>query len=116
MASAISQMLEEYTEEVGEQIRADVEQVSKETVQDLKQTSPKQTGGYAKGWIKRVVTDKKGRYVVRIENRKKPSLTHLLEYGHKKTGGGMVPARQHIGPAEERAKQKLIGRAKTALK
>jgi len=115
IASEIAEMLEKYTDEVSEQVRSSINQIGKETVQELKQTSPRQTGQYAKGWSKRVVLNKNGQYAIQIYNQKKPSLTHLLEYGHKKTGGGMVPARQHIRPAEEKATQKLIGKVKDAL-
>ena len=116
IADTILSALNEYTDDVIDQIRVDVDQVSKETVTDLKRTSPKKTGAYAKGWVKKVVYDQKGRLVVRIYNKNKPSLTHLLEYGHKKRGGGMVPAKQHIRPASESASQKLLQKAKAAIK
>ena len=116
LAKTVVSELENYTEEVAAQVRTDVDRVSKETVSDLKRTSPKKTGAYAKGWSKRVIADEKGRLVVQIFNNKKPSLTHLLEYGHAKKGGGMVPAKQHIQPANEKAVQKLIGKAESALR
>ena len=115
LASHVVQKLQEYSDEVAEQIRSEVDQVCKETVLDLKKTSPKRTGVYARSWSKHVVASKKGRYVLQIYNKKKPSLTHLLEYGHKNPGGSMVAARQHIRPAEEKAKQKLTSKVKVAL-
>ncbi|WP_372237023.1 hypothetical protein [Streptococcus pneumoniae] len=42
-------MLAEYCEEVNEEVDKIAEQVAKETVQELRETSPKRTGKYSKG-------------------------------------------------------------------
>jgi hypothetical protein len=65
---------------------------------DLRETSPKDTGEYAKGWAYR--QEAPGSY--RVYNKKKPQLTHLLEHGHAKRGGGRVEGRPHIKPAVDR--------------
>ncbi|GGJ61997.1 HK97 gp10 family phage protein [Virgibacillus salexigens] len=98
----ITNAVREYTNEVKEGIQEAQKDVSKETAMDLKRTSPKGDykggGAYAKGW--RAKKTKRG-YVV--HNATKYQLTHLLEKGHAKRGGGRVPAYPHIGPAEDRA-------------
>ena len=87
-----------YTEEVGAAIEEAVKEAAQALAADLRETSPKKTGEYAKGWTAR--KEGPGRYVV--YNKKKHQLTHLLEHGHAKSSGGRVEGRPHIKPAEER--------------
>lgn len=95
----ITKALQEYTAEVEEGIRQAQEQVAKDTAQRLKETSPKKTGDYAKGWRARRLDD--NTWIV--HNATDYQLTHLLEYGHAKRDGGRVAPRVHIRPAEEQA-------------
>ena len=87
-----------YTEEVSEAIDEAARETAKAMAADLRETSPKDTGEYAKGWTYR--KEAPGSY--RVYNKKKPQLTHLLEHGHAQRGGGRVEGRPHIKPAEER--------------
>jgi len=98
LAGEIVLAVKTYTEEVGAAIEEAVKETAQALVADLRETSPKDTGEYAKGWTAR--KEGPGRYVV--YNKKKPQLTHLLEHGHAKRGGGRVEGRPHIKPAEER--------------
>ena len=98
LAGEIVLAVRTYTEEVGEAIEEAVKETAQALAADLRETSPKDTGEYAKGWTAR--KGGPGRYVV--YNKKKPQLTHLLEHGHAKRGGGRVEGRPHIKPAEER--------------
>ena len=84
------------------------EEVAEDTVSNLKQTSPKKTGKYAKSWK---VTKKGTKYIV---HAKPPyhRLTHLLERGHAKVNGGRVPGKVHIAPAEEKAPKKRAPKKK----
>lgn len=75
--------------------------ITKELVQDIKRNSPvgARNGRYRDGW-----TYKKDgqRYI--IHNKTDYQLTHLLEKGHARVGGGpRVPGRAHIRPAEHNA-------------
>ncbi len=63
-----------YTEEVGAAIEEAVKETAQALAADLRETSPKDTGKYAKGWTAR--KEGPGRYVV--YNKKKYQLTHLL--------------------------------------
>ena len=98
LAGEIVLAVRTYTEEVGAAIEEAVEETAQALAADLRETSPKDTGEYAKGWTAR--KEGPGRYVV--YNKKKPQLTHLLEHGHAKRGGGRVEGRPHIKPAKER--------------
>lgn len=98
VSKEIAKALSEYTNEVTEGLNEAKKDISKETAKTLKSTSPKNTGDYAKGWrASKVGTS----YVV--HNKTDYQLTHLLEKGHAKRGGGRVAGIPHIAPAEEQA-------------
>ncbi|CUB50921.1 hypothetical protein BN2127_JRS10_00438 [Bacillus subtilis] len=85
------------------------EEVADVAVSQLKQNSPKKTGAYRKGWRKK----KEGNGFV-VHNTQ-GQLTHLLENGHAKTGGGRVPQQVHIRPVEEYVISELPRRIERAL-
>ncbi|MEX0135397.1 HK97 gp10 family phage protein [Bacillus nitratireducens] len=94
-ASEIARELQRYANVVEEELENEIDGIGDIAVGKLKQGSPKKTGGYRKGWRKK----KEGKGVV-LHNTK-GQLTHLLENGHAKVGGGRVPAQVHICPVEE---------------
>lgn len=98
LAGEIVLALQAYTEDVSEAIDQAARDTAKAMAKDLRETSPKDTGEYAKGWTHR--KEAPGSY--RVYNKKKPQLTHLLEHGHAKRGGGRVEGRPHIKPAQDR--------------
>ncbi|CUB59188.1 hypothetical protein BN2127_JRS10_04811 [Bacillus subtilis] len=85
------------------------EEVADVAVSKLRQSGPKKTGAYRKGWRKK----KEGNCVV-VHNIK-GQLTHLLENGHAKAGGGRVPAQVHIRPVEEYVINEVPRRIERAL-
>lgn len=113
---AIVKELSEYSEEVTEGIKREVKSVAKEAVRTLKSTSPRDTGEYAQGWASKVEYESAEDIRVRIYNRKKPQLTHLLENGHAKVNGGRVDGKPHIGPAEQQIENKLQNGVKVVVK
>ena len=96
LANEIANIIGEYTDEIEEGMEKAKEEVAEKTVQRLKRTSPKRYGKYGKSWGK---TKKNKAWIV---HNKRP-LTHILEKGHAKRGGGRVSGQPHIGPAEEEA-------------
>ncbi len=69
--------------------------------------SPRKTGEYAKGWaVKPQRSGGQKQYVV--HNKTKYRLTHLLEKGHAKKGGGRVAGIPHIAPAADRHIKDLV--------
>lgn len=113
---AIERELAQYSEDVAEGLKREIKAVAKETVTELKSTSPRDTGEYARGWTYKVEFENAQDIRVRIRNRTKPQLTHLLEYGHAKKGGGRVQGKPHIRPAEQRAEKKLDGAVKVVVR
>lgn len=108
----MSRILEEYSEEVQDVTNDAIQKIAKESVQNLKNTSPKRPGHgeYARGWtIKR--EKGRGNIATLIVHNKQYQLTHLLENGHivrnKKGTDGRAPAIKHIKPVEEWANTEL---------
>lgn len=96
LAAEITKQVEIYTTEVQEKVVKATNDVTKEGVSLLKQAKPNLTGDYRKGWTRK----KDGTGYV-IHNKTDYQITHLLEYGHAKVGGGRVAAIPHIRPVEE---------------
>lgn len=103
----INSILDDYREDIQDGILKAAKKVSKEAVTELKNTSPKMTGDYAKGW-KSKIKQTTHEITATVYNAKKPYLTHLLEKGHNiknKTGSyGRTKPIVHIKPVEEKAK------------
>ncbi|PEF34483.1 HK97 gp10 family phage protein [Bacillus wiedmannii] len=108
-ASEIARELQRYANVVEEELLTAQEEVANVAVEKLKQGSPKKTGAYRKGWRKK----KEGNSVV-VHNTK-GQLTHLLENGHAKAGGGRVPGEIHIRPVEEYVIDELPRRIERAV-
>lgn len=98
----INDILDEYSNDIQEGIQEDAIRVSKEAVSELKNTSPKRTGDYRKGW--RVQKDKGRGYISCIvHNATDYQLTHLLEKPHLTRNGKLTTPKVHIAPVESKA-------------
>lgn len=116
LADVIMQELQMYSDEVTEQVKKDVKTVAKECAKEVSSNSPKDSGEYASGWKSKTVYESHNDIRAVVYNAKKPSLAHLLEYGHAKVNGGRVPGKAHIRPAEQNAEKKLLGKVKVAVR
>ena len=117
LAAEIARGLAEYSQDVVEKVNVSSEKVGKAAVKQLKSTSPKKSGKYAKSWA--VKTEPEiGQPHKRIVHAKAPHyrLTHLLEHGHAKAGGGRVEGKPHIRPAEEMVIQEFVAEVEEAIK
>lgn len=115
LAEAVTQALSEYSEEVLEATKKEVRNVAKQTVAELRDSSPKKTGEYAKGWKSKVQHESRNDIRITVYNAKKPQLTHLLENGYALRNGGRFTGIPHLRIAEQNAIQKLGGRLKVVL-
>ena len=117
LAAEIAKGLADYSQEVVEKVNVSSEKVGKAAVKQLKSTSPKKSGKYAKSWA--VKTEPEiGQPHKRIVHVKAPHyrLTHLLEHGHAKAGGGRVEGKPHIRPAEEMVIQEFMAEVEEAIR
>lgn len=115
LADAIVQELKSYRDIADDVIIEAVDKTASKTKSTLRRISPKLTGDYRKGWRIGFITRKKGRYAKEVYNKTDYQLTHLLEKGHAKTGGGRVNAIVHIAPVEQDASDQIVQLLKEAL-
>jgi ribosomal protein S20 len=108
---AILSQVRNYTQDVKEKIEAAAKESAQELAKELKQVKIEKTGSYKKGWR----VKKKGKVYV-VHNATDYQLTHLLEHGHAKIGGGRVDAKIHIAPAEEKAVHAFIDKVEDVIK
>ena len=115
MDKLIMEALGEYVADVEEVVEESVDYVTREAVKQLRRTSPKKTGVYAKSW--KASLDKKRTYVQgTVWNPKKYRIAHLLEKGHGPgERGWAVEAKPHIGEVEEWAAAQMMRRLERKL-
>lgn len=115
LAEAIAAELQAYSEEVTEQLKEDVTEVANECVKEIMNNAPKLSGDYKKGWKVKKAYESDSDIRIIIHNAKEYRLTHLLENGHAKVGGGRIEGKPHIAPAEVNAEKKLLERVKVSI-
>lgn len=96
----MKQILDEFDDKVNEVLKKSANDVADQSVEKLRNTSPRDTGSYASGWTKK----KESARSIIVHNATDYQLTHLLENGHvirnKKGTYGRAPAHKHIKPVE----------------
>ncbi|WP_010278809.1 hypothetical protein [Paenibacillus senegalensis] len=102
LAAEITNAVKEYTEDVTAGIEKQADKSSRAMNREIRNDSPRKTGVYASGWTRKKFGA--GGVISYVTyNKTKPWLTHLLEKGHVKRGGGRVAGKPHIRPAADRA-------------
>lgn len=115
LGNAIADALEEYSQEVTDDVKASVRDAAKACVAELKTTSPSLTGSYAEGWRAKVAYEDLTDIRMNVHNATDYQITHLLEDGHAKVNGGRVPAYPHIGAAADNVSELLEKNVKTRV-
>lgn len=115
----LEKILEAYEGHVTNVMGVALDRVARESVKRLRQTSPKKTGSYARGWALKKITSSELTEEVVVHNRTDYQLTHLLENGHRivnaKGQWGRVNGIKHIKPVEEWANEELPNEIKREL-
>ena len=116
----MDKILDSYSREVQEATNKAIDSVAKEAASKLRDTSPRKTGDYAKGWKVKKERGKDGLHTVTVHNKTNYQLTHLLENGHvvrnKKGTYGRTRPIKHIAPVEEWAVDELPREIEERLK
>ena len=115
MADAIVRELSAWSKEVVGALKEEVRAVGENTAKELRQTSPKRRGAYARDWASKVTYDDWQDIRVTVYNKRHYQLTHLLENGHAKVNGGRVNGFPHISVAEENAARDLEKKVKVRM-
>ena len=122
MDKFIMAALYKYGDEAAKAIGETLPLVGKETVDELKATSPKRTGAYARSWAYKMMkgglkrSEKYNNKLV-VYNRKYYRLVHLLEKPHVKRNGELWTPKTtvHVKPAQDKAEKAAFERIKDKL-
>lgn len=101
MASAINEGLEEYAKLAAQDMKSAVKKSAKAVKDQINGSAPVRTGRYAKSWSVKTTAESSQSLEQTVYSPTRYMLSHLLEKGHAKRGGGRVRAIPHIAPAEE---------------
>ena len=103
LSSEVMKELEKYADVTTEKVKKAVKNAGKTVRDEIKASAPSDTGKYSKSWTVKTVRETSNSLELVVHSRNRYQLTHLLEFGHAKRGGGRVSARPHIASAEEKA-------------
>ena len=101
MAEAVMDGLIEYAGLATDVMKDCVTKAGNTVKTEVKANAPVRTGQYKKGWAVKKQKETANSLELVVHNKKRYQLTHLLEKGHAKRGGGRVRAFPHIAPAEQ---------------
>lgn len=116
MADEIAKMLTEYEAAIVKNVDASGKAVADKGAKQLRQTSPKRTGKYAKSWgVTREDSSFGENAKDIIHNKKHYRVAHLLEHGHVMANGKRTKAIPHIKPVEEQVIREYEKKVREAI-
>ncbi len=120
LSKEIMKYLNNYKEDIEEDVIETVDDITKKARDELKQTSPRRKGTrenpYYKGWAIKLSKKRTGEYHKVIWNKTNYQLTHLLEFGHATRNGGRTRAIPHIRPIEEKYNVEFVDKLKQKIR
>lgn len=116
LAAAVMDGLKEYADLATEDLKKAVRKAGTSVKKDIQENAPKDTETYAKSWAVKKIKESSNSLELVVHSRNRYQLSHLLEFGHAKRGGGRVSGEAHIAPAEERAVETLEQEIEKALR
>lgn len=115
MADAIMKGLMEYADVSAETVKNAVKKAGNTVKKEASANAPKKSGKYKKSFTVTKQKETAESLTVVVHSKNRYQLTHLLEKGHAKRGGGRVEGIPHIGPAEEKGIRQLTGEIERGL-
>ena len=116
MDDVIMKELEKYANLATDDMKDAVKDTANSVKKDIESSAPVLTGRYKKSWRIKKIRENANSLDVLVHSSNRYQLTHLLEFGHAKRGGGRVAGKPHIEPAAEKGEQDLIKAIEEKLK
>lgn len=121
LAKKVGKILEDYRDYACDTLAEDIRNAANRAVEEVKSKAPQHVGRYTnldkrkrkpgtykKSWkVKEDMKDARRPSATVYASGTNYRLTHLLEHGHAKRGGGRINGTEHIGPAERLAEQQI---------
>lgn len=116
LAEAVNAELNSYSLSTAETVKKAVKAASETVKEKIQEKAPVDTGAYRKSFVITKEEETSDSLVNVVHSKNRYQLTHLLEKGHAKRGGGRVKAQVHIAPAEQAGIDKLVSEVEKGLK
>lgn len=116
MTDAIMKDLTKYADLATEDMKTAVKKSANVVKRKINSSAPVRTGKYAKSWRTKTTKENANEMQITVFSPSRYMLSHLLENGHAKRGGGRVQAIPHIAPAEQAGIKMLEEDIEKALK
>lgn len=107
MAETVMEGLLEYAELATDVMKDCVKKAGNTVRKETQANAPVKSKRYQKSWAVKKQKESSNALEVVVHSRNRYQLTHLLEKGHAKRGGGRVRAIPHIAQTEEKGIREL---------
>lgn len=107
LSDAVMEGLREYASLASDEMKEAVKKTAKDVKNNIQANAPVMTGRYKKSWKTKTLSES-SQSLDMVVYAGKYQISHLLENGHAKRGGGRVRAIPHIAPAKEAGEEELL--------